>query len=159
MGKTKVLVKAHPDGKYVVDFDRSIDLAKLTPGVRVALKNDSYALHYILPSMIDPLVSLMKVEKVPDSTFDMIGGLDQQVKEIKEVVELPIKHPELFDSLGIAQPKGVILYGPPGTGKTLLREPSRITRIVVLFASAVRIGAEIYRRRREDGSRTLRHGS
>jgi len=120
MGKTKVLVKAHPDGKYVVDFDRSIDLAKLTPGVRVALKNDSYALHYILPSMIDPLVSLMKVEKVPDSTFDMIGGLDQQVKEIKEVVELPIKHPELFDSLGIAQPKGVILYGPPGTGKTLL---------------------------------------
>ena len=54
----------------------------------------------------------MKVEKVPDSTFDMIGGLDQQVKEIKEVVELPIKHPELFESLGIAQPKGVILYGP-----------------------------------------------
>ena len=50
----------------------------------------------------------------------MIGGLDQQVKEIKEVVELPIKHPELFESLGIAQPKGVILYGPPGTGKTLL---------------------------------------
>ena len=120
MGKTKVLVKAHPDGKYVVDFDKSIDVAKLTPGVRVALKNDSYALHYVLPSMIDPLVSLMKVEKVPDSTFDMIGGLDQQVKEIKEVVELPIKHPELFDSLGIAQPKGVILYGPPGTGKTLL---------------------------------------
>ena len=79
MGKTKVLVKAHPDGKYVVDFDKSIDVAKLTPGVRVALKNDSYALHYVLPSMIDPLVSLMKVEKVPDSTFDMIGGLDQQV--------------------------------------------------------------------------------
>ena len=50
---------------------------------------------------------------MPDSTFDMIGGLDQQVKEIKEVVELPIKHPELFESLGIAQPKGVILYGPP----------------------------------------------
>jgi 26S proteasome regulatory subunit T6 len=86
----------------------------------VALKNDSYALHSVLPSLVDPLVSLMKVEKVPDSTFDMIGGLDQQVKEIKEVVELPIKHPELFEALGIAQPKGVILYGPPGTGKTLL---------------------------------------
>merc|ERR1719223_2415042 len=70
--------------------------------------------------MIDPLVSLMKVEKVPDSTFDMIGGLDQQVKEIKEVVELPIKHPELFEVLGVAQPKGVLMYGPPGTGKTLL---------------------------------------
>merc|ERR1719263_1705269 len=120
MGKTKVLVKAHPEGKYVCDMDKSIDVTKLTPGTRVALRNDSYTLHVILPSNIDPLVSLMKVEKVPDSTFDMIGGLDQQVKEIKEVVELPIKHPELFDSLGIAQPKGVILYGPPGTGKTLL---------------------------------------
>ncbi|TYH45979.1 hypothetical protein ES332_D11G303900v1 [Gossypium tomentosum] len=62
----------------------------------------------------------MKVEKVPDSTYDMIGGLDQQIKEIKEVIELPIKHPKLFESLGIAQPKGVLLYGPPGTGKTLL---------------------------------------
>ena len=101
-------------------MDKSIDVTKLTPGTRVALRNDSYTLHVILPSNIDPLVSLMKVEKVPDSTFDMIGGLDQQVKEIKEVVELPIKHPELFDSLGIAQPKGVIMYGPPGTGKTLL---------------------------------------
>ena len=113
-------MQVHPEGKYVCDMDKSIDVTKLTPGTRVALRNDSYTLHVILPSNIDPLVSLMKVEKVPDSTFDMIGGLDQQVKEIKEVVELPIKHPELFDSLGIAQPKGVILYGPPGTGKTLL---------------------------------------
>jgi 26S proteasome regulatory subunit T6 len=120
MGKKKVLVKVHPEGKYVCNMDKSIDVTKLTAGTRVALRNDSYTLHVILPSNIDPLVSLMKVEKVPDSTFDMIGGLDQQVKEIKEVVELPIKHPELFDSLGIAQPKGVILYGPPGTGKTLL---------------------------------------
>ena len=113
-------MQVHPEGKYVCDMDKSIDVTKLPPGTRVALRNDSYTLHVILPSNIDPLVSLMKVEKVPDSTFDMIGGLDQQVKEIKEVVELPIKHPELFDSLGIAQPKGVILYGPPGTGKTLL---------------------------------------
>ncbi len=67
-----------------------------------------------MPSKVDPLVSLMKVEKVPDSSYDMIGGLDQQVKEIKEVIELPIKHPELFEALGVAQPKGVLLYGPPG---------------------------------------------
>ena len=58
----------------------------------------------------------MMVEKVPDSTYEMIGGLDKQIKEIKEVIELPVKHPELFDALGIAQPKGVLLYGPPGTG-------------------------------------------
>ena len=60
------------------------------------------------------------VEKVPDSTYEMVGGLTKQIKEIKEVIELPVKHPELFDALGIAQPKGVLLYGPPGTGKTLL---------------------------------------
>jgi 26S proteasome regulatory subunit T6 len=48
----------------------------------------------------------MKLEKVPDATYDMVGGLDKQIKEIKEVIELPIKHPELFESLGIAQPKG-----------------------------------------------------
>ena len=54
---------------------------------------------------MDPLVSLMMVEKVPDSTYEMVGGLDKQIKEIKEVIELPVKHPELFDALGIAQPR------------------------------------------------------
>lgn len=47
----------------------------------------------------------MMVEKVPDSTYEMVGGLDKQIKEIKEVIELPVKHPELFDALGISQPK------------------------------------------------------
>ena len=56
----------------------------------------------------------MMVEKVADSTYEMVGGLQKQIKEIKEVIELPVKHPELFDALGIAQPKGVLLYGPPG---------------------------------------------
>ena len=57
----------------------------MTAGARVALRNDSYTLHVLLPTRVDPLVSLMKVEKVPDSTYDMVGGLDQQIKEIKEV--------------------------------------------------------------------------
>lgn len=77
--------QVHPEGKYVVDIDKSIDITKITPSTRVALRNDSYVLHLILPSKVDPLVNLMKVEKVPDSTYDMIGGLDQQIKEIKEV--------------------------------------------------------------------------
>jgi 26S proteasome regulatory subunit T6 len=63
----------------------------------------------VVDPQVDPLVSLMKVEKVPNSTYEEIGGCDKQVKEIKEVVELPIKHPELFEALGIAQPKGVLL--------------------------------------------------
>lgn len=104
----------------VVDFAPSIQLSQLTPNLRVALRSDSYQLHSILPTKQDPLVQMMMVEKVPDSTYEMVGGLEQQIKEIKEVIELPVKHPELFDALGIAQPKGVLLYGPPGTGKTLL---------------------------------------
>ena len=119
MDKKKVLVKVHPEGKFVVDLDKNIDINDVTPNCRVALRNDSYTLHKILPNKVDPLVSLMMVEKVPDSTYEMVGGLDKQIKEIKEVIELPVKHPELFDALGIAQPKGVLLYGPPGTGKTL----------------------------------------
>ena len=119
MGRKKVLVKVQPDGKYVVDVDKKIPISKLTSNTRVALRNDDYVLHKILPKNFNALVSLMKVEKVPDSTYDMIGGLDKQIKEIREVIELPIKHPELFESLGIAQPKGVLLYGPPGTGEYL----------------------------------------
>jgi len=105
MDKKKVLVKVHQEGKYVVEVDKDIDINKCTPGVRVALRNDSYMLHRILPTKVDPLVSLMKVEKVPDATYDMVGGLEKQIQEIKEVIELPIKHPELFDALGVAQPK------------------------------------------------------
>ena len=116
MGQKKILVKINPEGKYVVDLDKDIDIKDCQPNTRVALRNDSYTLHKILPTKVDPLVSLMKVEAVPDSTYDMIGGLEKQVLEIKEVIELPIKHPELFESLGVAQPKGVLLYGPPGTG-------------------------------------------
>jgi ATP-dependent 26S proteasome regulatory subunit len=55
----------HPEGKYVVDIGKDVDVAKLVPGARVALKNDSYALHTILPSLVDPLVSLMKVRLAP----------------------------------------------------------------------------------------------
>ena len=64
LSKDKVLVKIHPEGKYVVNIDKNIDTAMLTPNVRVALKNDSYVLHKILPNKVDPLVSLMMVEKV-----------------------------------------------------------------------------------------------
>uniref|UniRef100_A0A7N2L596 AAA+ ATPase domain-containing protein n=1 Tax=Quercus lobata TaxID=97700 RepID=A0A7N2L596_QUELO len=153
MGKNKVLVKVHPEGKYVVDIDKNIDITKITPSTRVALRNDSYVLHLILPSKIDPLVNLMTVEKVPKSTYDMIGGLDQQIKEIKEVIELPIKHPELFESLGIAQPKGVLLYGPPGTGKTLLaRAVAHHTDCTFIRVS----GSELVQKYIGEGSRMVR---
>ena len=77
MGKNRVLVKINPEGKYVVQLDQSIKIEECSPNTRVALKSDNYTLHKILPTKVDPIVSLMKVEKVPDSTYDMIGGLDQ----------------------------------------------------------------------------------
>ena len=120
IGKDKALVKMSSEGKYIVTINKSIKLDQLKPNTRIALKKDSYELHKVLPTNIDPLVSLMKVEKVPDSTYDMVGGLKKQIEEVKDVIELPIKHPELYEATGISQPKGVLLYGPPGTGKTLL---------------------------------------
>ncbi len=60
------------------------------------------------------------LEGVPSVTYDEIGGLDEQIRKVREMIELPMRHPELFTKLGINPPKGVLLHGPPGTGKTLL---------------------------------------
>jgi len=153
MGKTKVLVKVQPEGKYIVDVDPEIDVNTLKATIRVALRSDSYTLHKVLPNKVDPLVSLMMVEKVPDSTYEMVGGLDKQIKEIKEVIELPVKHPELFEALGIAQPKGVLLYGPPGTGKTLLaRAVAHHTDCKFIRVS----GSELVQKYIGEGSRMVR---
>jgi 26S proteasome regulatory subunit T6 len=153
MDKTRVLVKIQPEGKFVVQLDKRLSMDKITTGTRVALRSDSYELFKILPSKVDPLVSLMRVEKVPDATYDMVGGLDKQIKEMKEVIELPIKHPELFESLGIAQPKGVLMYGPPGTGKTLLaRAVAHHTDCCFIRVS----GSELVQKYIGEGSRMVR---
>jgi len=92
----------------------------LVPGASVLLHNKVLAVIGILQDEIDPLVSVMRVDKAPLETYADIGGLEQQIQDIKEAVELPLVHPELYEDIGIKPPKGVILYGPPGTGKTLL---------------------------------------
>lgn len=153
MGKNQVLVKCQSEGKYVVQVDKSIEMKEVVAGLRVALRNDSYELHRILPTNVDPLVSLMRVEKVPDATYEMVGGLDKQIKEMKEVIELPIKHPELFEALGISQPKGVLMYGPPGTGKTLLaRAVAHHTDCCFIRVS----GSELVQKYIGEGSRMVR---
>ncbi len=68
----------------------------------------------------NPEAAELKEEKLPEVTYEDIGGLDEEVKKVREMVELPLKHPEIFERLGIDPPKGVLLHGPPGTGKTLL---------------------------------------
>eukprot|EP00768_Dysnectes_brevis_P002269 gnl/Dysnectes_brevis/1741_a1986_2576.p1 GENE.gnl/Dysnectes_brevis/1741_a1986_2576~~gnl/Dysnectes_brevis/1741_a1986_2576.p1 ORF type:complete len:427 (+),score=113.34 gnl/Dysnectes_brevis/1741_a1986_2576:38-1282(+) len=153
MGQNKVYVKVHPDDKHIVPVSPKLDRSLLKAGTRVSLRSSSMEVNRILPTQIDPLVSLMKVEKVPNSSYDMVGGLEKQIQEIKEVVELPIKHPELFDALGIAQPKGLLLYGPPGTGKTLL------ARAVAYHTSATFIrvsGGELVQKYIGEGARMVR---
>nr|XP_027202843.1 26S proteasome regulatory subunit 8 homolog [Dermatophagoides pteronyssinus] len=101
LGKTRVLVRLNSDGRYVVELGPNIKIEDCKLNTRVALSSDSYVIHKILPNSVDPLVSLMKVEKVPDSCYADIGGLSKQIKAIKEVIELPINHPELFEQLGM----------------------------------------------------------
>lgn len=83
MDKKKVLVKVHPEGKFVVDIDKNIDINDVTPNCRVALRNESYTLHKILPNKVDPLVSLMMVEKVPDSTYEMVNSIKYLESNVK----------------------------------------------------------------------------
>jgi len=97
-----------------------VDRDQLEPGCQVLLHNHSLAIVGLLQNDVDPLVSVMKVDKAPLESYADIGGLEQQIIEIKEAVELPLTRPELYDEIGIKPPKGVVLYGEPGTGKTLL---------------------------------------
>ena len=89
-------------------------------GCSVLLNHKVHAVIGVLGDDTDPMVSVMKLEKAPQESYADVGGLDTQIQEIKESVELPLTHPELYEEMGIKPPKGVILYGSPGTGKTLL---------------------------------------
>lgn len=75
-----------------------------------------YQIQIPLPPKIDASVTMMTVEEKPDVTYSDIGGCKEQIDKMREVVELPMLHPEKFVALGIDPPKGVLCYGPPGTG-------------------------------------------
>merc|ERR1711972_396198 len=106
--------------EYYVNILSFVDKDQLEPGSSVLMHHRSMSVVGILGDEVDPLVSVMKVDKAPLETYADIGGLEEQITEIKEAVELPLTHPELYEDVGIRPPKGVILYGVPGTGKTLL---------------------------------------
>nr|CAD7577243.1 unnamed protein product [Timema californicum] len=97
-----------------------VDKEQLEPGCSVLLHYKVHAVVGVLIDDSDTLIKIMKLEKAPQETYADIGGLESQIQEIKEAVELPLTHPEFYEEMGIKPPKGVILYGPPGTGKTLL---------------------------------------
>lgn len=92
----------------------------LKPNQSVALHKHSLAVVDVLPTEADVNIQMLKVQNKSEVKFADIGGLDVQKQEIREAIELPLKHPELFEKLGIDPPRGVLMYGPPGTGKTMM---------------------------------------
>merc|ERR1712086_1216322 len=114
------IVSSSVGPEFYVNILSFVDKDQIEAGCTVLTNNKSLAVVGLLGDDVDPMVSVMKVDKAPTETFADIGGLDQQIQEIKESVELPLTHPELYEDIGIKPPKGVILYGQPGTGKTLL---------------------------------------
>jgi proteasome regulatory subunit len=119
--KGRAIVKSSTGPSFVVNASRKVKNEKLTPGMRVALNQRTFAIMEVLPTKLDPFVKGMEViDSIPDISYADVGGLEDQLLEVRECVELPLKKPELFERIGIEPPKGVLLYGPPGTGKTLL---------------------------------------
>merc|ERR1712131_197212 len=117
---THAIVSTSVGSEHYVSILSFVDKDQLEPGCSVLLNHKVHAIVGVLSDDTDPMVTVMKLEKAPQETYADIGGLDRQIQEIKESVELPLTHPEYYEEMGIKPPKGVILYGPPGTGKTLL---------------------------------------
>jgi 26S proteasome regulatory subunit T4 len=120
LDEERYIVKASNGPRYIVGCRNTIKKEALKQGVRVALDMTTLTIMRILPREVDPLVYNMTTFEPGELTFGGIGGLNEQIRELREVIELPLKNPELFMRVGIKPPKGVLLYGPPGTGKTLL---------------------------------------
>ncbi|ODN78685.1 26S protease regulatory subunit 4, variant 5 [Cryptococcus amylolentus CBS 6039] len=114
------IVSSGGGSEYYVNIMSFVDKDLLEPGCSVLLHHKNHAVVGVLADDTDPMVSVMKLDKAPTESYADIGGLESQIQEIKESVELPLTHPELYEEMGIRPPKGVILYGVPGTGKTLL---------------------------------------
>ena len=116
----RYIVKASSGPRYVVGCRSKVDKAKLVAGARVALDMTTLTIMRHLPREVDPVVYNMLQEDPGAVDYSQVGGLAEQIRELRETIELPLMNPELFLRVGIKPPKGVLLYGPPGTGKTLL---------------------------------------
>jgi 26S proteasome regulatory subunit T3 len=114
------IVGSTTGSNYYVRILSTIDRELLKPSSSVALHKHSNALVDVLPPEADSSIAMLTAEEKPDVTYSDIGGLDIQKQEIREAVELPLTHFELYKQIGIDPPRGVLLYGPPGCGKTML---------------------------------------
>ena len=116
----KVVVRSSNGTIFLVSKNPRIDSSKILPGVRVSMNQDTLAVIDILDEAFDPLVSGAEIIEKPDIKYSDLGGLDEQIKEVRDAIELSLEKPEEFEKFGIQPPKGVLLTGPPGTGKTML---------------------------------------
>jgi proteasome regulatory subunit len=149
----RVIVRSSAGPRFLVRSSMCIDPEQLKPGVRCTLNQQSLAVIDILPESFDAQVYGMEVVEAPDESYDDIGGLERQIVEIREAVELPMKKPELFEKIGIEPPKGVLLHGPPGTGKTLLaRAVAHETNAYFLRV----VGSELVQKYIGEGARLVR---
>lgn len=147
------IVSSSVGPEYYVAMMSFVDKEQIQTGSSVLLHHKTNSVVGLLSDEVDPLVSVMKVEKAPLESYADIGGLESQIQEMKEAVELPLTHPELYDDIGIKPPKGVILYGVPGTGKTLL------AKAVAHHTSATFlrvVGSELIQKYLGDGPKLVR---
>ncbi len=149
----RVIVKSSTGPDFVVNSAETVEHGKLTVGSRVALNKQTLAVMGVLPASLDPLVTASEIVDKPSVTYTDIGGLTEQIREIREAVEYPLLRSELYKKVGVDPPKGVLLIGSPGTGKTM------IAKAVAHHTNAtfVRlVGSELVQKYIGEGARLVR---
>lgn len=150
---SRIVVKSSGGPIFIVSYSSYINSKDLVPGLRVALNQQSLAVVDVLPVEKDPSILAMEIDEKPGESYLEIGGLRDKLREVREVVELPLLKPELFEKVGIDPPKGVLLYGAPGSGKTLVaRAIAHETNSVFIRM----IGSELVRKYIGEGAKLVR---
>ena len=116
----KAIVRSSNGTVFQVSINPRLNFEKLKPGTRVALNQDNLSVIELLTDAWDPMVSGAEMVEKPNVAYSELGGLDEQILQVRESIEMPLENPELFRKVGISPPKGVLLVGPPGCGKTML---------------------------------------
>lgn len=153
MVNEQAIVRSSNGTVFLVSINRRLDSSKIKPGTRVALNQDTLSVVEILSDSWDPLISNSEIIESPDVDYSSIGGLEEQIRELKEAIELPFENPQAFADFGIDPPKGVLLTGPPGTGKTMLAKAVANSTNATFLGL---VGAELAQKYIGEGGRMVR---